>query len=138
MPGGPVRLGSRVLLPVIDATVDPWQLTVLELDGEVWTPLGGALNRGPGHAQGALRVAGGEAWAAWQENEPRQDGLFNTRVYAQRVAPEPHSPHAVWSGVSIGPGSVEVVQGAGRRWVLYMPRAAGRRALTVAVKPLRS
>ena len=136
MPGGPVRLGARVYLPVIDASSDPWRFGAHALDGETWLPVGGFLNRGPGNAQGVLRVAGGDVWATWQENEPRDDGLFNTRVYAQRIAPQFGSPLAVWAGASIGPGSVETVQGAGRRWVLYMPRAPGRRALTVGVKAL--
>ena len=32
---------------------------------------------------------------------------------------------------------VDFPVGAGRRWVLYMPAATLRRALTVAVEPLR-
>ncbi len=136
MPSGPVRLGGRLYLAAVDASSEPWRLTVHALDGHNWSQLGDPLNRGAGNAQGVLRVTRGEVWAAWQENEPRDDGLFDTRVFAQRMAPDIGAPRSVWAGASIGPGSVEVVQGAGRRWVLYMPQASTRRALTVAVKPL--
>jgi hypothetical protein len=136
-PGGPVRLGSRVYLPVIDASVEPWQFSVHALDGQSWTQVGGPLNRGPGNAQGVLRVNGRSVWAAWQESAPRRDGRFDTRMYVQRVAPRPAAAKRIWSGVSIGPGSIETVQAAGGHWVLYMPQARGRPGLTVAVSRLR-
>lgn len=136
-PGGPVRLGSRVYLPVIDASVEPWQFSVHALDGQSWTQVGGPLNRGAGNAQGVLRVNGGSVWAAWQENAPRSDGRFDTRMYVQRVAPSTGTPEEVWSGGSIGPGSIETVQAAGSHWVLYMPQTRGRQGLSVAVRRLR-
>jgi hypothetical protein len=83
-----------------------------------------------------VRAVGRSIWASWQENEPRDDGLFDTHAYVKQVAPESGVPTEVWAGVSIGPGSIETVRGAGGRWVLYMPAATARRALTVAVKPL--
>jgi hypothetical protein len=137
MPTGPVRLGSRLYLPVIDASAEPWQFSVYLLDGENWTRLGGPLNRGAGTAQGVIRVNRGSVWAAWQENALRDDGRFDTHMYVRRVAPTSGRARKVWAGTSIGPGSIESVQGAGRQWVLYMPRARGRTGLTVAVKPLR-
>jgi hypothetical protein len=136
MPGGPVRMGSRIYLPVVDATREPWAFAVHVLNREGWSD-GAWLSRGLGHAQGVVRVEGGEVWATWQENQPRDDGLFDTVMYAQKVAPVAARAIKVWAGASIGPGSVETVRGAGRRWVLYMPAAQDRKALTVAVKPLR-
>ena len=102
----------------------------------VWSSTGAPLNRGLGNAQGVVRSAGNAIWASWQENEPRPDGHFNTHMYVQRVAPPGGPATEVWAGTAIGPGSTETVQAAGRRWVLYMPAATGRRALTVAVEPL--
>jgi hypothetical protein len=136
MPGGPVRLGRSIYLPLVDASSEPWRFSAHVLRDGVWSSVNPGLNRDRGSAQGVLRVVGGAVWAAWQENEPRDDGLFNTRMYAQRVAPVASHPREIWSGTSIGPGSIETVQGAGRRWTLYMPGAPRRRGLTVAVKPL--
>lgn len=137
MPGGPVRLGSRMYLPVIDAFAEPWKLSVHVLTGGVWGVADGLLNRGVGNAQGVLTAGGGAVWASWQENEQRADRLFNTRMYAQRVAPRVGEATEVWAGTSIGPGSIETAEAIGRRWILYMPAANGRSALSVAVEPLR-
>jgi hypothetical protein len=136
-PGGPVRLGSSVYLPVIDASTAPWRLSVYAFEGGNWTLILGPLNRSSGNAQGVVRVNGHSVWAAWQENAPRPDGRFDTRMYVQRVAPVPGAAEKIWSGISIGPGSMETVQGAGSRWVLYMPQARRRAGLTVAVSRLR-
>ena len=137
MPGGPVRLGERVYMPVNDATEVPWQFSVHVLERGHWRQVGGPLNRGAGHAQGVLRRIGRSVWAVWQENAPRDDGLFDTRMFVPKVAPAGGPAREIWAGTSIGPGSTEVARGAGRDWVLYMPGVSGRRALTVAVKPLR-
>jgi hypothetical protein len=137
MPGGPVRFGGRIYLPVNDATVEPWAFSVQVLERESWRALGAPLNRSAGHAQGALRAGGGSLWATWQEHDQRDDGLFDTHMYVQRIAPTPTTASEVWAGTTVGPGSIETVQAAGRRWVLYTPAAKGRRALTVAVEPLR-
>ena len=136
MPGGPVRLGSRIYLPIIDALTEPWRLSVHVFRNGAWAAAGGPVNRGKGNAQGTLSVAEGAVWISWQENEARPDGLFRTRMYVQPVAPGEGRARRVWAGTSIGPGAIEIVQAIGRRWILYMPAARGRRALTVAVKPL--
>lgn len=136
MPSGPVRLAGRLYLPVVDATTSPWLLSVYVLDGSRWRRLGRPLNRGDGSAQGVLRVNDGAVWAAWQENAPRDDGRFDTEIYTKRIASSPRSAELVWSGVTIGPGDVETVTGAGRRWLLYSPAApGGRNALTARVEP---
>jgi hypothetical protein len=135
MPSGPVRVGGRVYLPVVDASGQPWRLWVYTLDDEDWSRLGKPLNRGPGNAQGVLRVNGGSVWAGWQEHDPREDGLFDTHMYVQKLAPAPGEAREVWAGTSIGPGNIETVVGAGSQSVLYMPQAQGRRGLTVRVRP---
>ncbi|HMJ96386.1 MAG TPA: hypothetical protein VK486_11065 [Thermoleophilaceae bacterium] len=137
MPGGPTRLGSRIYLPVIDAFIEPWKLSVHVLEHRTWRATGDPLNRGAGNAQGVVRAAGDAIWASWQESAPRDDGLFDTHMYVQQVAPGLGPARAVWAGSSIGPGSIETVQAAGRLWVLYLPAAKGRKALSVAVQPLR-
>jgi hypothetical protein len=137
MPGGPVRLGSRIYLPVIDAFVEPWKLSVRVLEHRSWSPAAGPLNRGLGNAQGVVSAAGSGIWASWQENAPRDDGLFDTHIYAQQVAPEAGAARELWAGTSIGPGSVETVRAVGRLWELYMPAAKRRKALGVAVVALR-
>jgi hypothetical protein len=136
-PGGPVRFGGRLYLPVMDATADPWELSAYSLAGGRWSVAAARLNAGAGSAQGVLRLGAGSVWAAWQENEPRDDGLFDTHMYVRPVAPAGRPATEVWSGASIGPGTIETVEGGGRTWVLYMPGAPGRRALTVALEPLR-
>jgi hypothetical protein len=137
MPGGPVRLGERAYMPVVDADATPWRFSVFVLGDAGWTRLGAPLNSGPGNAQGVLSASGGGVWATWQQDASRADGRFDTRVYAQRVAPSRGAARLVWQGITIGPGSVETVQGAGGRSVLYMPSAAGGRGLTARVEPLR-
>jgi hypothetical protein len=136
MPTGPVRRGSRIFLPVVDATVSPWQFSVHVLHDERWSRLGRVLNQGTGNAQGVLRVSGGSVWAAWQEHAPRADGLFDTRMYVQRLAPRRRDPEAIWAGATIGPGDIETSRGSGALWVLYMPARSAGNGLTVRVKRL--
>ena len=64
MPGGPVRLGARVYLPVNDAGHDPWRFSVRTLAGERWARPSAPLNRGPGNAQGIVELNGGSVWAS--------------------------------------------------------------------------
>jgi hypothetical protein len=137
MPGGPVRLDSRVYLPVIDASAEPWQFRVYVLDHGRWSPLGDAFNQGRGNAQGVLRINAGAVWAAWQEHAPRRDGAFDTQMYVRRLTPTPAKAERVWAGKTIGPGDIETVQGPAGQSVLYMPQRQGRQALTVRVKQLR-
>jgi hypothetical protein len=45
----------------------------------------------------------------------------------------------LWKGLSNGPGSLQVLDAAGRSWVLYMPaRRGGRGEREVTVQPLVS
>ena len=136
MPGGPVRLGGRVYLPVNDASVDPWQFSVYRLEHASWSRVGAVLNSGPGNAQGSVSVNGRSVWAAWQQHDPRPDGLFDARIYVQSLAPAGGTADPVWHGISLGPGDVRTVDALGGRWVVYMPQATGRNALTVRVEPL--
>ena len=81
MPSGPVRLGARLYLAAVDASSEPWRLTVHALDGHNWSQLGDPLNRGAGNAQGVLRVSRREVWAAWQENRaPRRRPVRHARL----------------------------------------------------------
>jgi hypothetical protein len=136
MPGGPVRLGARVYLPVNDAGDDPWRFSVRVLTGEHWSSPSKPLNRGAGNAQGIVELTGESVWAAWQQHDPAADGLFETAMYVQQIAPKPRAARLVWSGRSLGPGRVETVRALGGRWVLYTPKLTGRNALTVRVKRL--
>lgn len=137
MPGGPVRVAGRVYLPVVDASATPWRFSVFVLSAGRWARLGAPLNEGLGNAQGVLSASRGAVWATWQENALRPDGRFDTRVYARQVAPRRGDARMVWQGVTIGPGSVETVHGAGGQSVLYMPSAAGGRRLTARVDSLQ-
>jgi hypothetical protein len=136
MPGGPVRVDKRVYLTATDASAQPWKMSVHVLERRAWRPVDGRLNRSAGNAQGTLSLVGRSVWAAWQEQSQREDGRFETVLWAQRVAPTGDRAKQLWRGVSIGPGSIEVVAGAGRTWALYQPSAMNGSALTVAVKPL--
>ena len=127
---------ARVYLPVNDAGDDPWRFSVRVLTGERWSSPSRPLNRGPGNAQGTVELIGDSVWASWQQHDLAADGLFETAMYVQQIAPTRHAPRLVWSGLSLGPGRVEPVRALGARWVLYTPQLAGRNALTVRVRRL--
>lgn len=136
-PGGPVRLGARVYLPVVDASAEPWRFRVYALDGGAWSPVGHPLNEGPGNAQGVLRINAQAVWAAWQEHAPRRGGGFDTEMWVRRLTPTPGKVERVWAGTTIGPGDIETVQGVGGQSVMYMPQRHGRGTLTLRVEPVR-
>lgn len=134
MPSGTVRLANKLYMPVIDADRSPWTFAVFVLDHGRWRRYRGPENRTRGNAQGSLRVVGNEVWAAWQENRPARNGIFDTTMYTTRIAPLPGVIQKVWAGRSVGPGDIETVSGAGRLWTLYTPGVSDDRHLSVAIR----
>lgn len=137
---GPVVVGARTFVAYTHATGQDWPFGIASFGGDGWTKLGGGpLNRGRGAGQGVVGYAHGSPWAVWQENALGTRG-FDTTISLLRVDPgEPPTPTELWRGVSNGPGALQVLDGAGTGWVMYMPaRPGGRGQRQVVVAPLPS
>lgn len=135
---GPVLLGDRILSPVNQADTEPWSFSVLT------ARIGSAranpelLSTGGGNAQGRLNLAGSRVWATWQEHDPLKTGGFQTGIFAAELTPKGKLRRKVrlWRGVSIGPGSTQVIEFEGRTLALYMRGSASGRGLQATVKSL--
>jgi hypothetical protein len=135
---GPVLLGDRILYPVNQADTEPWSFSVLT------ARIGSAradperLSTGRGNAQGRLDLAGSRVWATWQEHDPLKTGGFQTGIFAAEMTPKGKLRRKVrlWRGVSIGPGSTQVIEFEGRTLALYMRGSASGRGLQATVKGL--
>jgi hypothetical protein len=138
---GDVRVGSRVFLPVVEARGAAWPFSVYTSDGGRWRVAGsGPLNVGRGDAQGSIHHIGRRLWAIWQQNAFRDDGRFDTAVFAAEIGTTTlrvGRPKRLWHGVSIGPGDVQVVGARGRTWALFL-RAHDQSAdaLQVELRPI--
>jgi hypothetical protein len=127
---GPIVDGTTTLLGVNEANTNPWRFSVYSRSGadEVWRHR--ALNVGRGHAQGSLYLAGDTVWAAWMESLPRRGRFpFSERVWVARVNDSLANvdPIEIHSGLSVGPGDLDIVEGAGQSWMAYMTTTkAGR------------
>lgn len=136
--GGPVLLGDRVLYPVNQADREPWSFSVLtaRVGSSKATPE--RLSTGEGNAQGGLDLVGSRVWATWQEHDPLRTGGFKTGIFAAELTPNGKLRRKVrlWRGVSIGPGSIQVIEFEGRTLALYMRSSASGRGLQATVKTL--
>ncbi len=136
--GGPVLLGGRILYPVNEADTEPWSFSIhaARIGSTATKPE--RLSSGPGNAQGRLDLAGGRVWATWQEHDPRKGGGFRAAVFAAELTPKGQLRRKVrlWRGVSIGPGSIQVVEYQGRTLALYMRSSSNGKGLQVTVKNL--
>lgn len=136
--GGAVRTGSGDVLAVNDASKPPWSFSVFSRKGRTWQRR--AFERSRGNAQGGVVVAGGRAYALWQEHADRGDGMFDARVALRAVSPRTGrlgKTVDVWTGRSIGPGDLGIFALRGRRFVHFMrPHPADPNQLKVAVVPL--
>jgi hypothetical protein len=121
---GAVHIGARTFLPVVEARRDEWPFSVYASDGGSWRRArSGPLNIGHGSAQGNINEVGGRVWAIWQQSAFRDDGRFDTTLFAGRVDTTTLRvvrPRRLWRGVSIGPGDVQVVGARGRTWALFL------------------
>jgi hypothetical protein len=134
--GGPVLLDKRILYPVNEADTEPWIFSVQTARIGSAETRPERLSIGAGNAQGRLDVAGGRVWATWQEHEPLRRGGFRTVIYAAELRPDgkPRRMVRLWRGVSIGPGSTQVVEFQGRTLALYMRSSSDGQGLQAAVK----
>jgi hypothetical protein len=134
--GGPVLLEERVLYPVNEADSEPWSFSVRTARIGSATARGERLSTGAGNAQGSLDLAEGRVWATWQEHDPLEGGGFRTSIFAAELTPKGQLRRRVrlWRGVSIGPGSIQVVEFKGKTLALYMRASSNGRGLQATVK----
>jgi hypothetical protein len=134
--GGPVLLDKRVLYPVNEADAEPWSFSVQTARIGSAEARPERLSTGTGNAQGRVDLIGGRVWATWQEHDPLRDGGFRTAVFAAELTPKGQLRRKVrlWRGVSIGPGSIQVVEYQGRTLALYMRASSDGHGLQATVR----
>ena len=137
--GGPVVLPGRILYPVNEASGEPWSFSVQSARIGSTRAKSVGVSSGSGNAQGRLDLAGGAVWATWQEHDPRADGRFQASIYAAEISPtgRVRGKIRLWRGISIGPGSTQVIEFQGRPVALYMRASDDGRGLQAAVRTLR-
>lgn len=137
--GGPVVLPDRILYPVNEAGVEPWSFSVQSARIGSKRARSVGVSSGAGNAQGRLDLAGGTVWATWQEDDPRADGRFQATIYAAEISPTGRVRDKIrlWRGISIGPGSTQVIEFQDRPVALYMRASDDGRGLRAAVRTLR-
>jgi hypothetical protein len=140
MVGGPVITQTGALFPVTQADVVPWSFSAhaLPVESSSGKSSGKRLSVGAGNAQGRLDVASDEIWATWQEDTPLRDGRFRVGIFAAQLKSDGSVKRRIelWRGISIGPGSTQVVDFQGRRLALYMPSSSNGRGLQARVRTL--
>lgn len=141
MIGGPVILERQFLFPVNDALETPWSFSAqaVRIGSRRVSPDAEQLSVGAGNAQGRLNSVDGAVWATWQEHRLLPDGRFRTGIFAARLNSDGgvDSKVELWRGVSIGPGSTQVIEFRGRRLALYMPSSPDGKGLRATVRELR-
>jgi hypothetical protein len=129
---GPVGAVDASCVAVSEATPRaPWSVRIARVDASGRWTRSAPLNRGAGSAQGGLFHVGATSWAIWQQHEPKGPNRFEDRVYARPVRCDAGRPvlgrtRTLYDGVSIGPGSLEVVGGLGGTWALLMRPTSAR------------
>lgn len=136
--GGPVLLGGRIFYPVNEAGTEPWSFSVQTARVGSTEAKSERLSTDAGNAQGRLDLVGDRVWATWQEHDPRQGGGFEAGVYAAELTPNGRlrRKFRLWRGVSIGPGSIQVVEYQGRTLALYMRSSSNGKGLQATLKNL--
>ena len=139
---GSVRHGDYVYIPVDVATERNWPLSVFSFTPQQsWRQVGERkVNSGVGSAQGGIDYAAGNVWVTWQQNDSShlKRGLFPTQIFAQCLTSEELGEQTLlWKGLSIGPGSVQIVGAEDQEYALFM-RPSGRdpRGLHATVRPV--
>jgi len=138
--GGPVLLSKRVLYPVTQADSTPWSFSVQSARIGASNMKVSRLSSGAGNAQGGLDLTGGQVWATWQENDPIKDGRFKTRIYAAELSQTGRVKRKIrlWRGLSIGPGSIQVLSFQDETLALFMRGSSNGHGLQATVKALPS
>lgn len=138
--GGPVLMRNSVLFPVNEADATPWTFSIhsFRVGASQAKSSAERLSTGAGNAQGRLDVAGGEVWATWQEDKLLEDGRFRVGIFAAELKPDgsENRRFELWRGISIGPGSTQVVSFQGQPLALYMPSSSNGRGLQGTVRTL--
>ncbi len=138
--GGPVLLAKRVLYPVTQAESTPWSFSVQSARIGASATKVSRLSDGTGNAQGGLDLTSGKVWATWQENDPLADGRFRTRIYAAELSHTGRVKRKIrlWRGLSIGPGSMQVLSFQDETLALFMRGSNNGHGLQATVKALPS
>jgi len=125
--GGPVVSGRSILVPVNDAEKTPWSFSVLSFPAAPSAAAAQAdvVSIDSGNAQGKIDEVGDSraAWATWREDDPLPSGAFRTKIYAASLGARGQIKRKLrlWNGISIGPGSTQVIEFRGQLLALYMP-----------------
>lgn len=136
---GPVRAGHSIFFPVVNTGAENWPFFLYHRKGGGrWSQVGGgALSDKTGKAQGVVDPAGNDVWAAWgQHGKFANDGLAPTSVHAALVGSEgDHLEREIllWSGRTIGPGPVQVVDYLGEPVFMYSRQFDDGRGLHATV-----
>jgi hypothetical protein len=137
---GPVVDRGAAMTAVVTARGADWPFYAVIAAGHQQKNVGGgSLNEGSGAAQGSVGVAAGQAWAIWQQNAQRRDGLFDTRIFLRQIdiaSATAGRSRVLWTGVSNGPGDLQVLDALGSSWVYYMPARPGSVKREVVIEPL--
>lgn len=136
--GGPVVLPQHVLYPVTEADSVPWTFSVQSARIGSSGVRDVQLSTGAGNAQGQLHLVDDRLWATWQEDDPRKDGRFRASIYAAELRPSGKVRRKIrlWKGVSIGPGSTQIVGFQGTTMALYMRSSSNDRGLQATIRKL--
>ena len=136
--GGPALLGNRIFYPVTEADIEPWSFSVLT--ARIGSPRATRqrLSSGGGNAQGHLDLVGGRVWATWQEHESSKGRGFRAAIFAAELSPTGRVRRKLrlWHGVSIGPGSLQIVEFEGRMLALYMRSSVNGGGLQATVRKI--
>jgi hypothetical protein len=134
--GGPALDGNTALFPVNNAESTPWTFTAAPVPDAPSDRLRQShpLSVAGGNAQGRIDALPSGPWASWQEDKPLPNGNFRVSIYAARLDERgaPLRKVSLWHGVSVGPGSTQVVEFRGEPVALFMPARSDRdQSLTV-------
>jgi len=140
--GGPAITDTTVLFPVNDAERTPWTFAATPVpEASSGKPVPSLpLSTGRGNAQGRVDALSGGVWASWQQDTPLPDGNFRASIHAARLDERgaPMRKVTLWRGISVGPGSTQVIEFRGEPLALFMPARSDRNPfLTVETKRVR-
>jgi hypothetical protein len=125
---------------VTQADSTPWSFSVQSARIGASDTKVSHLSSGTGNAQGGLDLADGQVWATWQENDPLKDGRFRTRIYAAELSQTGRVKRKIrlWRGLSIGPGSMQVLSFRDETLALFMRGSSNGHGLQVTLKALNA
>ena len=130
--GGAAVVGDVAIMGVTDTGRPNWAFSAFEsAAGEPWQLApSGMLGRGQGFSQGHV---GFDGTAIWQKYRFRNDPLLAGRIEAARRDPVTggYEPFVLWTGESIGPGSLDTAVVGDSEYFLYLRGVGDKLRATV-------